>query len=394
MSFSGALHLAWRYLARHRLQTFLLAAALGIVLALPLSVRLLARTAGENMRARAQSTPLVLGARGSAIDLMLSALYFKRQRLDPVTMHDCQTIRDTGLAQAIPVHVRFHSQEAPIVGTELEYFSLRGAKLASGRWFGRLGDCVVGAHLATNRGIKPGDSVFSSPEQVFDLAGVYPLKMRVTGVMAESGTADDDAIFVDMKTAWLIEGKAHGHDDLTQSPAAGTILKNEGSNVVGNAAVRIYNEVTDANFSSFHFHGDPDTFDVSAVIVLPRNAKSEAILAGRYLDANQPLQLIRPKDELETLLATLFRVEKLAVLALALIGLTALVVAVIVFALSFRLRQREFATLAEIGVARTTLALVKASEVALVGLAGASIAATLVGLVAALAPRLLLWGLR
>lgn len=82
-------------------------------------------------------------------------------------------IRSSGLASAIPLYVRYHAQQAPIVGTSLEYFDYRGLRIAQGRTLGRLGDCVVGARVARERGWQVGGKVNSSPEQVFDLAGIY-----------------------------------------------------------------------------------------------------------------------------------------------------------------------------------------------------------------------------
>ena len=121
----------------------------------------------------------------------------------------------------------------PIVGTSLDYFAFRGLRVERGRQMTRLGDCVVGAAVAEHRGLAPGGHVISSPESVFNLAGVYPLKMRVTGILAPAGTPDDDAIFVDVRTAWVIEGLAHGHTDLSKPGAAGQVLKREGNVVVG-----------------------------------------------------------------------------------------------------------------------------------------------------------------
>ena len=232
---SAACYLAWRYVVRHRWQTLLLAGALALVIALPLCLRVLVQTAELAMRDRSVSTPQLLGARGSALDLMLTALYFKRQPLIPITMKQVHELRGTGLGQAIPLDVRFHAQESPIVGTEMDYFGFRGLRLASGQMMTRLGDCVLGARVAQRRGLKPGDALFSSQEQVFDIAGVYPLKMRIRGVLAANGTADDDGIFVDLKTAWLIQGLAHGHDDVATSKDA--VLKTESSNTVANASV-------------------------------------------------------------------------------------------------------------------------------------------------------------
>ena len=64
---------------------------------------------------------------------------------------------------------------AAIVATTLDYFDFRGLRRADGRQMATLGECVAGAAVASARGIEPGDHVISTPESVFDLAGVYPL---------------------------------------------------------------------------------------------------------------------------------------------------------------------------------------------------------------------------
>lgn len=382
---AAPLHLAWRYVTRHRFQTLLLAGALALVVALPLCLRVLVHAAESAMRQRAQDTPQLLGSRGSALDLMLSALYFKRQPLPTVTMAHLSELRDTGLAAAIPLDARFHAQQTPIIGTEIEYFRYRRLHLAQGKMITRLGDCVIGARVAARRGLAPGSALFSSQEQVFDMAGVYPLKMRITGVLAANGTADDDAIFVDLKTTWLIEGLAHGHDDVTTQPDA--VLKAETDNVVANASVRMFSEVTDSNLGSFHFHGDDSAHQLSAIIVLPHDAKSEALLAGRYQKSSLPVQLIRPIQEYDTLMGTLFQLEKLAYSILAVTLLAAGLVSALVFTLSFRIRRREFSTLADIGISPRDLLLTKSLEATLVGLLSLCFATLITTLVHLNAPQ-------
>lgn len=383
---SAAFHLAARYVLRHRFQSALLAGALGLVFALPLCLRVLIDHAQQELRARAAATPQIVGTRGSALDLMMTALYFKRENLTPLPFGALTELRENHSATAIPLHIRYQAQGAPIVGTELEYFPFRGLKLASGKQLSRLGDCVVGASLAKQRKLVAGGHVFSSPEQAFDMAGVYPLKMRVTGILAPNGTPDDEAIFVDVKTAWLIEGRSHGHDDLKTD--ASVVLKQEEGNVVGNAAVRMFNEVTDANLASFHFHGDVATYPISAVILLPKDAKAEALLAGQFARSKDK-QLIRPQDEMESLLAQLVRLEGFAASALLLTASAALFVTTLVFALSFRLRQREFATLEDVGVSRRSLMTVKVLEILFVGLAAVLIGLLLLSFASYAAPHLL-----
>lgn len=396
MNSGGSLHLAWRYVARHRTRTALLALALGLTLALPLAMRLFVQIAQHELRARAESTPLVLGAKGSELELTLNALYFRRRGVEDITMKETQNVRASGIAEAIPLYVRFHSQEAPIVGTSLDYFAFRRLRIAQGRMMGRLGDCVAGARLARERGLRAGDAVFSSPEQVFDIAGVYPLKMRVTGVLAENHSADDDAIFVDVKTAWLIQGIAHGHEDLVKTQDKNNVLEKQDGNVVGTKAVRMFAEVTDANIAGFHFHGDGDTFPLSAVLVLPQDAKSRALLLGRFQDKDKAgaVQLVQPVEQMDALLSTLFQAERLALVAFAALGLVVLLIAALVFALSFKLRRREFATLEDIGISRGTIALVKICEVVMVCAAATLVVLAAWWLVRSLGVELVRLGLR
>ena len=70
-----------------------------------------------------------------------------------------------------------------------------------------------------------------------------------------------------------------------------------------------------------------------------------------------------------------------------------MLVAALVFFLSFRLRQREFATLADIGVGQGTLNLAKVAEVAIVGLAALVIAVAVRTVAVAITEALLAKGL-
>jgi putative ABC transport system permease protein len=124
------------------------------------------------------------------------------------------------------------------------------------------------------------------------------------------------------------------------------------------------------------------------------DSRAETILAGRHLGAKDGLQLIRPVDELGALLSTLFQIEGAAIAALLLVGLAALAVTTVVFALTFKMRRREFATLEDIGVSAATLHLVRLFEMTLIVIAGAVIAAALVRFVSLVSPSLITWGLR
>ena len=386
----GVLFLGWRYLAHHRFKTAILLGSVTLMMFLPAVTRLLVEDSAQALTARAADTPLLIGARGSQLELVLSSLYFHAESPPEVSYQVFEDVRDTGLAEAIPLHARFQARGFPVVGTRLEYFEFRGLTLAEGRLMGLLGECVIGAGVAQQLGIGAGDSLVTSPETVFDLAGVYPLKMKVAGVFEATGTPDDDAIFVDVRTSWVVQGLGHGHQDLAEASAGNAVLSRDEQSITANAALVQYNEITPQNVREFHFHGDTDGFPLTAVIAVPPDEKSATLLRGRYLARVGGEQLVVPGDVLDDLLETVFTVQNYVVFGLLMLSLATVAVIVLVFLLSQQLRRGEFFTLRRMGASRTFVAMLVASEIAFVFVASFVLAAILTWGVRAYATELLL----
>ena len=372
-----SLSLAWRYLAYHRIKTAILVTSITLIVFLPVGLRVLVDQSADQLTARAEATPLLVGAKGSPLELVLNSLYFESDV--PETLRYAEAIRlDTmGLAQPIPLYVRFSARGYPIVATTLEYFGFRGLEIASGRSLTMLGDCVLGARVAAQLGVGAGGSITSSPESVFDIAGVYPLKMRVAGVLAFSDSPDDHAVFVDLKTAWVIQGLVHGHVDLSQPDAATGVLRRDSAVITANASVVQYQEITADNIDLFHFHGDLSDYPVTAVIAVPPDQRSEAILRGRYESPDERAQIVVPVSVIDELLDTILTVQTFVIVAVVVVGLSTLATAILVFLLSLRLRRREIETMVKIGGSRGSIAWVMTSEIVVVLLAGVLLASVL-----------------
>ncbi len=370
----GPLYLAWRYLAYHRLKTAILIVSITLIVFLPMGLDVLVDQSADELAARAAATPLLVGAPGSPLELTLSSLYFESDTPETLAYGQVARLTETGLAQAIPLYVRFRARGHPIVGTVLEYFELRQLRFASGRAMALLGECVLGAGAAESLGVAPGDTVISSPESVFDLAGVYPLEMRVAGVLERSHTADDLAVFVDLKTAWIIEGLGHGHQDLTAPEAASAVLARDGETLTANASVVHYNRINSDNADSFHFHGDLSQYPITAIVAVPRSRKSGVLLMGRYQDPDELDQIVRPSQVMDDLLGTVFTVQSFVVAAVLVVAVATVGAVALVFLLSLRLRRREIETMVKIGASRGSVAQVLISEVAVVLSAAAALA--------------------
>jgi putative ABC transport system permease protein len=385
---SGHVYLAWRYLAHNRVKTAILVFSIALIVFVPSGLRVLVGRSAEELTARADATPLLIGAQGSPLELTLSSLYFEGESPATVGYDQVERIQETGYAVPIPLHARFHAQGAPIVGTGPEYLEHRGLALADGRAAALLGECVLGAAVARERGLAPGDRVVSSPENVFDLAGVYPLEMNVVGVLAPAFTPDDEAVFVDVKTAWVIEGLGHGHEDLSRPESSAAVLERDGDVITANASVVQYTRITEENADSFHFHGDPAAFPLTAVLAVPHDAKTSALLRGRYQAAGETVQIVRPRDVIDDLLGTVFTVQGYVVAAVVFVGGSTLATTVLVFLLSLRLRRGEIATMIKIGAPKSAVATVLSLEVVLVVAASLLLAGLLTAASARYAPEI------
>jgi putative ABC transport system permease protein len=353
----NAAFLAFAYLRYHWGRSLVLVAVLALILTVPLATRILLAQSEAALTARADDTPLLLGRRGSALDLTMAALYFSDASPDPLSMAEVEEIWDSGLATPIPLHTAFETGGDRIVGTTLDYFEFRCLQVAEGRGLALLGEAVIGAAVAQEKGLGVGDTLVSAPQNLFDLDGVYPLEMPIVGVLAPTNSPDDGAVFVDVKTAWVISGIGHGHADvITQADL------DAGADVTAAAEIVQYQRITPDNLDSFHFHGDPDTYPVSAVLVVPPDARAATILQGRYLDPEGTAQLVQPGDVVQSLVDRIFRIRSVLDAVTAIIALAALAALGLAVFLSFRLRAREVATAVKLGARRTMVLRLLAAE--------------------------------
>jgi putative ABC transport system permease protein len=368
----NALFLAWKSLLWHRGRSITIVLSLAITIWLPVTVRLVMLQFEREVSARAQATPLVIGARGSRIDLALHSLYFETLPPSMTTMAEVEHIADSALGVAIPLHIQYRAQSRPgmdgppIVGTSPEYFDFRGLEVAQGETFSLLGDCVLGARLADRMQLRPGDSLLSAPRNAFDLAGDYPLKMTITGILQKSYSPDDDAVFTDVRTTWVIAGIGHGHQELTAATDPSLLLDSKkGDPVRASAGVLPFTEITPDNISSFHFHGDPAEFPLSAIIVDPHSIKAQAQILGRYSSTQSVSQCLKPPEVVNELLSIVFRIEQLVwICSIAAVVVTGLLLSLVVN-LSMRLRASEMRTMFQLGCSRRTIALLYGAEILL-----------------------------
>jgi putative ABC transport system permease protein len=359
----NSLWLAWLYLRRRRVVAGVMVAGVALALYLPLAAHWSADAFDEALGARAAATPMIVGARGSRFDLVLHGLYFRARNEGTVAHGEFTALRNARHGRVIPLHVQFTAGGQPVVGTSLDYFEFRELQMARGESMALLGDCVLGANAAHELNLSPGGKLKTDRKNIFDLAGDYPLQLNVTGVLSATGTADDEGVFVDVKTAWIIAGHGHGHDEsesnATNSPSA--------------KLVKTHLEITLKNMGTFHFHDDTTALPLTAILVEPMDTKGAAMVLGRYQHSSQ-LQALKPPVVVNEMMGMVMRVRQFLDANYALVaGAMGMLLALIV-ALSRRLRALEMETLFLLGCSRGTQFALQAAELLIIFAAATALA--------------------
>ncbi|MCB9845191.1 MAG: hypothetical protein H6811_04295 [Phycisphaeraceae bacterium] len=379
--------LSFRHALAHPLRTGIIALCIGLSVFLPLTVQTLMARYRHTLTARATSTPLVAGSKGNRFDLTLTALYFRRGGVSTIPLRASEELTSDSLCVPIPLNARFTAQDVPIVAIATEYFAFRGLTPSSGTLPLRLGDCVLGSSVARRLSLAQGDHLYSDQREVYDISKPPALKMRITGVLAPSGLPDDEVIFTDLKTAWVLEGAAHGHDDPKTIDRA-TLLAQTESHISISGALIEYNEITPQNAASFHIHGDREALPLSAIIVLPRDEKAATILRARF-NASPAWQMVVPSQVIDDLLSYVFRIKSFLDAIAILMGATTGLLIALVILLSMRLRAREMLTLNRLGCRRFTVLGMLVTEMVMIMSVGAVIGLAASAGAIALAPNLI-----
>ena len=184
----------------------------------------------------------------------MNALYFRSAVKDPVPMKLSEDVFAQSYGVAVPLYIKHTASGAPVVGTSMDYFGQRQLTIDSGRTFAILGEIVVGA-LAEMYGFSVGDTIRSDSQNLYNIAGSYPMMLTVVGVLKKNQSPDDNAIFADVKTIWALDGFFHGHEAVSADNSINS-EDTDSENLEASAAIFMFQEFDPAKAQEFHMHGE------------------------------------------------------------------------------------------------------------------------------------------
>ena len=364
-----ALYLARRSLGANPGRTWVLVVGLAVALFLPAFTATLGQLAQGRLLSRAEATPILVGHAGNEFDLVMSSLFFRGGVRDTVPYVEAEALQAKGYGLVVPIFVRYTAGGAPVVGTSVEYVDARHLQVAEGRRFATLGEAVVGASVARAANLRPGDAVRTDSTNLYDLSGAYPLLLRVVGVLAPTGGPDDDAILVDVKTTWAVEGLLHGHAEVTRKDA----VASTDENMEASLSIFVFTEITPESLPTFHLHGTSADWPLTGVLVFPKDDRARDQALGD-LAVDTVNQAVRPVTVVRAILDVVLRVQELLAVGGVLVVVSTLAFVGLVLSLSVRLRRDEITLLRRMGAGRGTIAAILGTELAVIASGAALLA--------------------
>lgn len=217
--------LTFSYLRARALNTVLHIVLLALGIA-TITLLLLATTQlDQRMRRDAQGIDLVVGAKGSPLQIILSAIYHLDVPTGNISYKQAREIAaHRAVKKTIPLALGDSYQGFRIVGTNHDYVALYDGRLATGRLWQKPLEVVLGAEVAARSGHAIG-AKFAGAHGLGDGGDAHEgADYVVTGVLAPSGTVLDRLVLTAVESVWAVHA---GHQGIHDIMNAASLMKDE-----------------------------------------------------------------------------------------------------------------------------------------------------------------------
>ncbi|MDB5427254.1 MAG: ABC-type transport system permease component [Phenylobacterium sp.] len=287
---------------------------------------------------------LVVGAKGSPMQLILSSIFQLDVPTGNIPLETAQTLSHNMLVRrAVPISLGDNVGGLRIVGTSPAYGGIYHAQLASGRWWTRPMEAVLGAESERRLKLRLGQSFIGDHGLAPGGEAHKDNPYRVVGILKPTGSVIDRLVLTDTASVW----KVHEHEN------------------VEHAAAKARGDALDPS----DVDKSPSGLEVTALLVSYRSAMG-ALMLPRQITAQPNLQAAVPAIETAHLNQMLGAGSGvLRGFGIGLLGLSALGFFVALFA-AVSQRSRELALLRALGARPALLLRLVLLEALALGLIG------------------------
>lgn len=168
--------------------------------------------AEQRLARDARGFDLVVGAKGSPLQLILSSIYHVDIPTGNISVAEANHLRQhPQIKQAIPLALGDSYHGFRIVGTEASYIHHYQAEFAEGAMFSKPMQAVLGANVAVQTGLTLNAS-FAGSHGLSESSDVHANSpYQVVGVLKPTGSVLDRLILTPVESVWKVHGSESHH---------------------------------------------------------------------------------------------------------------------------------------------------------------------------------------
>lgn len=169
-------------------------------------------SARSNFENTISQTDLIVGARSSAINLLLYSVFRIGNPTNNISWESYQELtKDDSVAWTVPISLGDSFRGFRVVGTNQDYFKYyrygnkSPLELAEGQWFGKTYQVTLGSAVAKKLNMQLGQKMVVSHgvgEVVFEKHEEHPFK--VVGILKPTGTPVDQSVHLSLESITAI----------------------------------------------------------------------------------------------------------------------------------------------------------------------------------------------
>ena len=327
------------------------------------AILLLGGTFSESIIRNARGIDVVVGAKGSPLQLVLSTVYHADIPTGNLSGGSARIVQShPQVRKSIPLALGDSVRGFRIVGTSADYIDLYGARLADGRLWDAPMEAVAGAHT----GFKTGDS-FAGAHGLMDGGEehhAHPYK--VTGTLSPTGTIIDRLLLTSVQSVYEIHNVVPPSAATETKPHDGHEDKHEHEH----EHAHDHAEHEDSHDSTPHTHGtDVINHPVTALLVFT-TAPLDRVNLPREINRTSNLMAASPSYEITRLMQRIGIGRQTAIILGTGLGVLAALMIFAAVATGLAARRHDLAVLRVMGGSPGTMLCAVMAEGLLLALCG------------------------
>ena len=304
----------------------------------------------QQMENNTRGIDIVVGAKGSPLQLILSAVYHIDAPTGNISLHEAEQLQNNRLVAAvIPLSYGDSYEGYRIVGTNHQYPKLYGASVDNGRLWHAPFEVTIGATVAQNLNLKIGDSFAGTHGLAEGGEAHEEHAYKIVGKLEYTNSVLDQLILTATESVWEV----HLHEEETETS---TRNENHGHE--------------EGHMEANHETGEHETEqEITAMLVKFRNPMG-MVQVPRMVNESTNMQAAVPIYEINRLFSLMgVGVDTISAIALVIMAVSGLSVFISLYN-ALKDRQYEMALMRTYGATRWQLVALVLQEGLLLTLTG------------------------